>query len=91
MIVICYSVTKNRLFPCRSQTYTANELDIILAIAETGETIEWVDIDPEAFTGARINPHTNTHACNAGRHSRSQTLTDHVCVCMCLAVCHVGY
>ncbi|XP_056451589.1 acetylcholine receptor subunit epsilon isoform X2 [Gadus chalcogrammus] len=34
----------------RSQTYTANELDIILAIAETGETIEWVDIDPEAFT-----------------------------------------
>ncbi|XP_059912605.1 acetylcholine receptor subunit epsilon isoform X1 [Gadus macrocephalus] len=34
----------------RSQTYTANELDIILAVAETGETIEWVDIDPEAFT-----------------------------------------
>lgn len=35
----------------RSQTYSANEVDLILAVGETGETIEWVDIDPEAFTG----------------------------------------
>uniref|UniRef100_A0A4W5RSV8 Acetylcholine receptor subunit epsilon n=1 Tax=Hucho hucho TaxID=62062 RepID=A0A4W5RSV8_9TELE len=35
----------------RSQTYSANELEIILAVdAETNNPIEWVDIDPEAFT-----------------------------------------
>uniref|UniRef100_A0AAY4EN33 Acetylcholine receptor subunit epsilon n=1 Tax=Denticeps clupeoides TaxID=299321 RepID=A0AAY4EN33_9TELE len=35
----------------RSQTYSANEVDIILATdTTTGEPIEWVDIDPEAFT-----------------------------------------
>ncbi|XP_069002742.1 acetylcholine receptor subunit epsilon [Embiotoca jacksoni] len=34
----------------RSQTYSANEVDLILALGETEETIEWVDIDPEAFT-----------------------------------------
>ncbi|XP_071390952.1 acetylcholine receptor subunit epsilon [Centroberyx affinis] len=34
----------------RSQTYSANEVDLILAVGETRETIEWVDIDPEAFT-----------------------------------------
>lgn len=35
----------------RSQTYSANELEIILAVdAETNKPIEWVDIDPEAFT-----------------------------------------
>ncbi|XP_019719945.1 acetylcholine receptor subunit epsilon [Hippocampus comes] len=34
----------------RSQTYSANEVDLILAVGETGERIEWVDIDPEAFT-----------------------------------------
>lgn len=35
----------------RSQTYSANEVDLILAVSETGETIEWVEIDPAAFTG----------------------------------------
>ncbi|TNN72466.1 Acetylcholine receptor subunit gamma [Liparis tanakae] len=34
----------------RSQTYSANEVDLILAVVDTGVTIEWVDIDPEAFT-----------------------------------------
>ncbi|XP_033834258.1 acetylcholine receptor subunit epsilon [Periophthalmus magnuspinnatus] len=34
----------------RSQTYSANEVDLTLAVGETGQTIEWVDIDPEAFT-----------------------------------------
>lgn len=38
-------------FTFRSQTYSANEVELILAIGEKGETIEWVDIDPEAFTG----------------------------------------
>lgn len=35
----------------RSQTYSANEVELILAKGDKGETIEWVDIDPEAFTG----------------------------------------
>lgn len=34
----------------RSQTYSANEVDLILADGESGEIIEWVEIDPEAFT-----------------------------------------
>ncbi|XP_030602476.1 acetylcholine receptor subunit epsilon [Archocentrus centrarchus] len=34
----------------RSQTYSANEVDLTLAFGETGEIIEWVDIDPQAFT-----------------------------------------
>ncbi|KAK5858338.1 hypothetical protein PBY51_002485 [Eleginops maclovinus] len=34
----------------RSQTYSSNEVDLLLAVGDTGETIEWVDIDPEAFT-----------------------------------------
>ncbi|KAM3868997.1 LOW QUALITY PROTEIN: acetylcholine receptor subunit epsilon [Diretmus argenteus] len=35
----------------RSHTYSANEVDLILALNPgNGETIEWVDIDPEAFT-----------------------------------------
>ncbi|XP_068600248.1 acetylcholine receptor subunit epsilon [Brachionichthys hirsutus] len=34
----------------RSQTYSANEVNLLLPSQETGETIEWVDIDPEAFT-----------------------------------------
>lgn len=42
----------------RSQTYSANEVELILAVGETGETIEWVDIDPEAFTG-KVHPHSN--------------------------------
>lgn len=41
----------------RSQTYSANEVDLILAVGETGETIEWVDIDPQAFTGT-VHPHS---------------------------------
>ncbi|KAM4619793.1 acetylcholine receptor subunit epsilon [Polymixia lowei] len=32
----------------RSQTYSANELDLNLAVGD--QKIEWVDIDPEAFT-----------------------------------------
>lgn len=36
--------------PFRSQTYSANELDLILAVEKDG-TIEWVHIDPAAFTG----------------------------------------
>uniref|UniRef100_G3QAN9 Cholinergic receptor, nicotinic, epsilon n=1 Tax=Gasterosteus aculeatus aculeatus TaxID=481459 RepID=G3QAN9_GASAC len=34
----------------RSQTYSANEVDLILAVGDEMETIEWVDIDPQAFT-----------------------------------------
>uniref|UniRef100_A0A673MXI4 Cholinergic receptor, nicotinic, epsilon n=1 Tax=Sinocyclocheilus rhinocerous TaxID=307959 RepID=A0A673MXI4_9TELE len=35
----------------RSQTYSAKEIDMVLAEdADTGKPIEWVDIDPEAFT-----------------------------------------
>lgn len=41
----------------RSQTYSANEVVLILAVDEIGNTIEWVDIDPEAFTGTG-HPHS---------------------------------
>lgn len=33
-----------------SQTYSANEIDMVLKV-EDNHTLEWVDIDPEAFTG----------------------------------------
>lgn len=35
---------------CSSQTYSANEIDMVLKV-ENNHTMEWVDIDPEAFTG----------------------------------------
>nr|XP_015216581.1 PREDICTED: acetylcholine receptor subunit gamma [Lepisosteus oculatus] len=34
----------------RSQTYSANEIDLVLT-TEDDQTIEWIVIDPEAFTG----------------------------------------
>lgn len=37
-----------------SQTYSANEIKMALMV-EDNHTLEWVDIDPEAFTG-RENP-----------------------------------
>lgn len=33
-----------------SQTYSANEIDMVLKV-EDNHTLEWIDIDPEAFTG----------------------------------------
>ncbi|XP_068196327.1 acetylcholine receptor subunit gamma [Antennarius striatus] len=33
----------------RSQTYSANEIELVLKV-EDNHTLEWVDIDPEAFT-----------------------------------------
>lgn len=33
-----------------SQTYSANEIKLVLK-EEDNHTLEWVDIDPEAFTG----------------------------------------
>lgn len=33
-----------------SQTYSANEIEMVLKV-EDNHTLEWVDIDPEAFTG----------------------------------------
>lgn len=37
-------------FSFSSQTYSANEIEIVLK-EEDNYTLEWVDIDPEAFTG----------------------------------------
>lgn len=34
----------------RSQTYSANEINLLLTV-EDGQTVEWIFIDPEAFTG----------------------------------------
>lgn len=45
----------HEILQIRSQTYSANEVDLILAIGEQNETIEWVDIDPEAFTGTQTS------------------------------------
>ncbi|XP_063772607.1 acetylcholine receptor subunit gamma isoform X2 [Pseudophryne corroboree] len=33
----------------QSQTYNANEIELLLTV-DDGKTIEWIDIDPEAFT-----------------------------------------
>ncbi|XP_010146033.1 PREDICTED: LOW QUALITY PROTEIN: acetylcholine receptor subunit gamma-like, partial [Eurypyga helias] len=33
----------------RSQTYSANEINLLLTVEE-GQTVEWISIDPEAFT-----------------------------------------
>ncbi|KFV51993.1 Acetylcholine receptor subunit gamma, partial [Gavia stellata] len=33
----------------KSQTYSANEINLLLTVEE-GETVEWISIDPEAFT-----------------------------------------
>lgn len=44
---------KSILFPSpspRSQTYGTNEINLQLS-QEDGQTIEWIFIDPEAFTG----------------------------------------
>lgn len=35
----------------RSQTYSANEINLLLTV-EDGQTVEWISIDPEAFTGS---------------------------------------
>jgi len=37
-----------------SQTYSANEVELFLK-EEDGYPLEWVDIDPEAFTGTTAN------------------------------------
>lgn len=37
-------------FAFSSQTYSANEIEMVLKV-EDNHTLEWVDIDPEAFTG----------------------------------------
>ncbi|KAF4796071.1 Acetylcholine receptor subunit gamma [Turdus rufiventris] len=34
----------------QSQTYSANEINLLLTV-EDGQTVEWIFIDPEAFTG----------------------------------------
>lgn len=44
MLVIC------PLPAFSSQTYSANEIEMVLKV-EDNHTLEWVDIDPEAFTG----------------------------------------
>ena len=37
-----------------SETYSANEVELYLK-EEDNHTLEWVDIDPEAFTGTTAN------------------------------------
>ncbi len=74
-------------YTCRSQTYSANEIDMVLAEdADTGKPIEWVDIDPEAFTGAMFThftiyfslthslSHTHTHR-HTDTHTHTHTYT----------------
>lgn len=39
----------------RSQTYSANEINLLLTVEE-GQTVEWISIDPEAFTGSPTPP-----------------------------------
>lgn len=44
------SVFSSFTFAFSSQTYSANEIEMVLRV-EDNHTLEWVDIDPEAFTG----------------------------------------
>lgn len=44
-----------RLSLPRSQTYSANEINLLLTVEE-GQTVEWISIDPEAFTGSPTPP-----------------------------------
>lgn len=46
----CMPVCVATLSTFRSQTYSANEINLLLTVEE-GQTIEWISIDPEAFTG----------------------------------------
>ncbi len=56
---VCVYIYIYLFYTCRSQTYSANEIDMVLAEdADTGKPIEWVDIDPEAFTGAMFTHFT---------------------------------
>lgn len=51
-----------------SQTYSANEVELFLK-EEDNHTLEWVDIDPEAFTGTTaISYASNSHHTMDGRH-----------------------
>lgn len=54
---MCFFVFYSHCHNPRSQTYSANEVDLILAVGEKGDTIEWVDIDPQAFTGVAGSIH----------------------------------
>lgn len=37
-----------------SQTYNANEIELLLLTDDKGQTVEWIEIDPEAFTGQTL-------------------------------------
>ena len=52
LMVVCllWRQTTCSLPVCSSQTYSANEIELVLK-QEDNHTLEWVDIDPEAFTG----------------------------------------
>lgn len=47
----CTPACATPLFLPRSQTYSANEINLLLTV-EDGQTVEWISIDPEAFTGS---------------------------------------
>lgn len=48
--VLSRSYSSYLLSAFSSQTYSANEIELVLS-QEDNHTLEWVDIDPEAFTG----------------------------------------
>ena len=54
-MVVFVVVTDTRSSPpvCSSQTYSANEIEIVLK-EEDNHTFEWINIDPEAFTGTAV-------------------------------------
>lgn len=52
VVTFLFNVAATLLSLIRSQTYSAKEVDLILAMdLDTEQPIEWVVIDPEAFTG----------------------------------------
>lgn len=55
LVLSCPELAGQFCFSCfisafSSQTYSANEIEMVLTV-EDNHTLEWVDIDPEAFTG----------------------------------------
>lgn len=46
--------------PLRSKTYSANEINLLL-VTEDNVTKEWVEIDPQAFTGDSSFPPPYEH------------------------------
>lgn len=58
MIILTKNTDCVFLSVCRSQTYSANEIELKLQ-KKDNYTLEWVEIDKEAFTGKNTHSTSN--------------------------------